>query len=187
TGVGPVRSAGAGAVRPTRTARLTDSWTVRSADPRPVWSASAGPIRSSRTWTVGSSATWTVGPPDTWRPSTWTLRRAPVRRRRMPRRRTDPDLVPPAVIPAPPVIPSRADENSGAEDQRAGQCVGEDHRGIVNRHVDPFGIGGRDIDSSGSTLVARCHDLLWRGFEIAGALSFRAQQLDHVSDVFGLR
>jgi hypothetical protein len=95
-------------------------------------------------------------------------------------------LIPAAIIPTPPVIPGRTNKDPGAEDQRAGQRVGEDYRGIVDRHVDPFGIGGRDVDGSGSTFVAGCHHLLWRGFEIAGAFSFRAQQLDHVGDVLGL-
>lgn len=158
-----VRSACLGSVRPPRARTIGPActWTI-GANPRPVRSACTWAVRSACTGTVGSArarSIWpragTIGPgtgtiraPDARRPCARAERRTPIRRWRLPYRRTDPDLVPAAIIPAPPVIPGRADKHSSAEDQCAGQSARENSRGIVNRHIDPLWIGRRDVNNS---------------------------------------
>src|SRR5262245_15229010 len=166
-----LRCACAGPVRPANT-RSACAGALRSTA-RSVGSACSRPIWWSQARTIGPRAARTIRAPDARRPGTWAERGTPVRRRWLPYGRMNPDLIPAAIVPAPAVVPGRADEHSGAEDQRAGQSVREYGGGIVNRHIDPSRVGRRDVNNSRSAFLARCHNLLGRGFEIADTFSFR--------------
>jgi len=98
----------------------------------------------------------------------------------------DPDLIPTPVVPTPAVVPGGANEHASAEYQCPRYDIREDDRGIVNRHVNPFGVSRRDVDNSRSAFVARRHHLFRGRFEIANALGLGAEQLYRMGYVVGL-
>ena len=100
----------------------------------------------------------------------------------------DPDIVPAAIVPAPAIVPGRADQDGRAEDQRAGGGGREHVGGIIDRDIDALRLGRGDRDHA--RCARRCFldgdDLLRRRLEIAELLRLRAQQLDDGGDVLGL-
>jgi hypothetical protein len=61
----------------------------------------------------------------------------------MPHWRSDPNLIPPAIIPTPATIPGRAHQHANAERNSSGRRITEYDPWIVDRHVNPFRIGGQ--------------------------------------------
>jgi hypothetical protein len=99
----------------------------------------------------------------------------------------DPNRIPAAIIPSPPVIPHCTDKHARTESQRRRQGAVEYRRGIVDRHINPLGISRRDVNDTRAGFLARRHHLLGCRLQIADFLRPGPQQLDRRRYVFGLK
>jgi hypothetical protein len=90
------------------------------------------------------------------------------------------------VVPAPAIVPGRADQHSGTENERSGQGGVEHHGGVIDRYINSLGVRRRNIDDRLAAFFTPRDLLLRRRFEIAGSLGPGAQQLRDGRDVVGL-